>query len=64
MTIDKMKQADKIANLWTKTKDPKYKDEWYKLIKESVNGPYNIKRRNVSSSCSDKTDDGWNSVDK
>ena len=41
------KKIDNIANLWEKTKDPKYKDLWYKYIKEYVNGPNNIKRRTV-----------------
>jgi hypothetical protein len=27
------KKIDELANLWNKTKDPKYKDEWYKLYK-------------------------------
>ncbi len=27
-----------LANLWEKTKDPKYKDLWYKLVKEFANG--------------------------
>ena len=58
------KKIDEIANLWEKTKDPKYKDLWYKYIKEYVNGPNNIKRRTVSTDSSHKTDDGWNSVDK
>ena len=34
MTQEKI---DKIAILYNKTKDPKYKDLWYKLIKEYVN---------------------------
>ena len=29
--LDKINEA---ANMWNKTKDPKYKDLWYKLIKE------------------------------
>ena len=58
------KKIDNIANLWEKTKDPKYKNLWYKYIKEYVNGPNNIKRRTVSTDSSHKTDDGWNSVDK
>ena len=32
------KKIDSIANLWEKTKDPKYKDLWYKLVKEFVDG--------------------------
>jgi hypothetical protein len=51
------KKIDKVANLWEKTKDPKYKDLWYKLIKETY-GPNSINGRNVSSSTRDQTDDG------
>ena len=58
------KKIDNMANLWEKTKDPKYKNLWYKYIKEYVNGPNNIKRRTVSTDSSHKKDDGWNSVDK
>ena len=32
------KKIDELANLWEKTKDPKYKDLWYKLVKEFVDG--------------------------
>ena len=52
------KKIDNIANLWEKTKDPKYKDLWYKYIKEYVNGPNNIERRTVSIDSSVKTDNG------
>jgi len=48
---------DEAANNWEKTRDPKYKDLWYKLIKDYVNGPHNIKRWSVSSGASNKTDD-------
>ena len=27
-------KLDQLANLWNKTKDPKYKNEWYKLLKK------------------------------
>jgi hypothetical protein len=57
------KKIDQVANLWNKTKDPKYKDLWYKLIKE-MHGLNNPERRPVSTDSSVKTDDGWNSVDK
>ena len=30
----KQKQIDEAAILWNKTKDPKYKDLWYSLIRE------------------------------
>ena len=46
------------AIMWNKTKDPKYKEEWYKLIKEYVGGSYNIERWNVSVSSVNKADDG------
>ena len=32
------KKIDSLANLWNKTKDPKYKDLWYKLVKEFGDG--------------------------
>jgi hypothetical protein len=32
------KKLDELANLWEKTKDPKYKDLWYKLVKEFRDG--------------------------
>ena len=28
-----IKKIDDAANMWNKTKDPKYKNLWYKLIK-------------------------------
>ena len=34
MTLEKI---NKVANLWEKTKNPKYKDLWYKLVKEFAN---------------------------
>ena len=59
-----MQKIDDAANMWEKTKDPKYKDEWYRLIRRFNDGLNNTKRWDVSSSASDKADDGWNSVDK
>ena len=32
-----LKKINESANLWEKTKNPKYKDLWYKLVKEFVN---------------------------
>jgi len=32
------KKIDNLANLWNKTKDPKYKDLWYKFVKEFGDG--------------------------
>ena len=52
------KRLDKLANLWNKTKDPKYKKLWYEEVKEWANGSYNFKRRIVSISSCHKTDDG------
>ena len=58
------KTIDEMANLWEKTKDPKYKDLWYKYIKEYVNGINNTDRRNVSSSSGNKRNDRRNVIDK
>jgi len=52
------KKIDDAANMWNKTKDPYYKDLWYKLIKEHVNGTNNFKRRIVSVNSCVKADDG------
>ena len=57
MALD-VSKIDEAANMWEKTKDPYYKDLWYKLIKEFANGPHNIKRWNVSVSSVNKADDG------
>ena len=29
------RKIDQIDNLWNKTKDPKYKNEWYKLVEKT-----------------------------
>ena len=52
------KKIDDAANMWNKTKDPQYKDLWYKLIKEFVNGFNNSKRRIISINSVNKADDG------
>ena len=57
MALD-VSKIDEAANMWEKTKDPKYKDLWYKLIKEFANGSYNTQRWNVSVSSINKADDG------
>ena len=46
-----LQKIDEVAKRWNKTKDPKDKELWYKLIKEY--GLNNTKRWNVSSSASD-----------
>ena len=53
-----MKKIDELAILWKKTKNPKYKDEWYKYIKEWADGVNNSNRRNVSSGSGNKRDTG------
>ena len=52
------KKIDEAAQMWEKTRDPKYKTLWYKLIKEHVNGTNNFKRRTVSINSCHKADDG------
>ena len=35
-------KADELARLYNKTKDPKYKEKWYKILKEiPVDKSYN-----------------------
>ena len=52
------KKIDDAAIMYNKTKDPKYKTLWYKLIKEHANGTNNFKRRIVSINSCHKADDG------
>ena len=56
--MEKTKHLDEIANKYHETKDPYYKDLWYKLIKEFANGANNFKRRTVSINSCVKNDDG------
>ena len=50
---------DEIANEYNKTKDPKLKKLWYRKVEEFANnGLNNSKRRVVSVSAVNKTDDG------
>ena len=58
-----MQKIEEAARFWNKTKDPKYKNLWYKYIKEYVNGINNSRRWNISSSSSDRTDDGRHNTD-
>ena len=55
-----LKKINEVAIRWNKTKNPKDKDLWYKLIKEY--GLNNTKRRTLSTDSSDKTDDGRNRI--
>ena len=57
-----MREIDELANLWEKTKDPKYKVLWYQYIKEWADGTNNSERRDVSTSSSIKGDDGRNNI--
>ena len=59
-----LKKIDNAAIMYNKTKDYKYKNLWYKLIKEFADGSNNIKRWTVSTTSSDKTDDGTYKVVK
>jgi len=57
-----LKKIDNAAIMYNKTKDPKYKNLWYKLVREFANGPNNIKRWTVPVNSSDKTDNGRNNI--
>ena len=52
------KKIDEAAIKYNKTKDPYYKDLWYKLIREFTDGADYFKRRTVSISSCHKADDG------
>jgi hypothetical protein len=49
-----LEKINKTALMWNKTKDPQYKELWYKLIKEFSDGINNTKRRDVSTHCRNK----------
>ena len=55
-----VEKINELANLWEKTKAPKYKDLWYKLVKEFADGANNLERGTVSTDSSDKKDPGRN----
>ena len=50
-------KINEAAIMWNKTKDPQYKDLWYKLIKDNY-GTNNTKRRTLSINSCHKADDG------
>ncbi len=53
------KEIDEAANNYNKTKDVKYKNLWYKLVKEFANNGLNTsERRVISVSSCHKGDDG------
>ena len=60
--IKKIDEIDKVANLWEKTKNPKYKALWYQYIKEFADGTNNSERRFISTSSSVDADDGRNNI--
>ena len=51
-------KINEAAIKYNKTKDPQYKDLWYKLVKEFADGTYYPKRWNVSINSVVKADDG------
>jgi hypothetical protein len=53
-----MQTLDQIAIEYNKTKDPKLKELWYRKIKEIAYGINYNDGRSLSSSRSNKTDDG------
>ena len=64
MALSLQNKIDKAANDYNRTKDNRYKNLWYKLVKEFANGPHNIKRWTIPVDTSVKTNPGWNSFDK
>ena len=58
------KELDIIANLYQKTKDNKYKDLWYKKVKEVSRGLDNNERQSLSTNSSNKTNVRRNSIDR
>ena len=54
----KTKHLDDIANKYHETKDPYYKNLWYKKVKEFADGADYFKRRTVSINSCHKADDG------
>ena len=57
LTRELLKKIDDAAIMWNKTKDSKYKDLWYKLIKDNY-GTNNFQRRTLSINSCHKADDG------
>ena len=57
-----MQKIEEAARLWNKTKDPKYKELWYQLVKEFANGPHNIKRWSIPSSRGNEGNDKRNTI--
>ena len=51
-------RINEAVNNYNKTKDPQYKNLWYKLIKEFADGTNNTKRWDLSINSCHKADDG------
>ena len=64
--VKMQKKLDEIANLWEKTKDPQYKEQWYKLVKEiaRTHGYYNSKRRTLPFDTNNEQDVRWISTSR
>jgi len=58
------KKIDEAAIMWNKTKDPKYKDLWYKLIREWYYGNNNFDGRVVLLKEYNRINDRRISIDK
>ena len=56
--MEKTKHLDDIANKYHETKDPYYKNLWYKKVKEFADGADYFKRRTVSINSCHKKNDG------
>ena len=63
MELSLQNRIDKAANEYNRTKDNKYKKLWYQLVR-SIDGHHSLKRRDIPTDTSVKTDPGWNSFDK
>ena len=59
-----MQEIDDAAKMWEKTKDPKYKDKWYKLIRRFNNGLNIIERRAIPPRRSNEGNDEGNHIVK
>lgn len=53
------RRIDEAAKNWHRTKDPKYKDLWYKLVKEYGTFLSNIRGSNVSFDKHGDTDNNY-----
>ena len=56
-------QLDRLANLYNKTKEPRYKDQWYKEVRKNY-GSNNIKRWVIPIDSSNKKNVRGNRTDK